>query len=211
MKKAAIKEPATNRQKKVLRFFGIDFSPAISKGGAGWQIGHLFADNDKKILWNKYVYLTGDTGQETDQLRDFDPLKLVAVELPLQQPRTRRTTNLDEDEIFGIVESNGLYNNPPSEIKFAALVFVFTGIFSFGSRKECRQAVIEKGGKFEDDVKKSADYLVVGKNGNPNWKHDNYGGKIEKAINFRRNYGKLAIVPESDWRKALGENETPKV
>ena len=220
MKRSATKEPATNRQKKVLRFFGIDFSPEISKGGAGWHIGKL--DDDQRILWRKYVYLTGDNGQETDQLQDFDPSLLVAVELPPPQPRRRaasgararakRITNLDDDDVFDIVESIGPYDNPSPEIKFAESVFVFTGKFSFGERKECRQAVIEKGGKAEDGVRTNSDYLVVGEKGNPAWKHDNYGGKIAKAINFRHNYGKPAIVSESDWKAALdGGNETPKV
>ena len=89
----------------------------------------------------------------------FRSVRVVAVELPPlppPQPRKRRVasvaraitkqiTNLDEDEVFDIVESIGPYDNPPPEIKFAESVFVFTGIFSFGSRKECRQAVIEKG------------------------------------------------------------------
>ena len=208
-----MKEPASNRQKKILRLFGIKkFSPEISKGAAGWEIGQLFADKNKEIRWEKYKHLTGDYGQETDQLRDFDPKELDAHELPPEQPRTR-SKNLDDDGISNHYKSHGgPYDNPPPEIEFAESVFAFTGIFSFGDRKECRQAVIEKGGKFEDDVKTSVDYLVVGGKGNPTWKHGNYGVKIGKAINFRINHGKLAIVSESDWKAALdGENKTPKV
>ena len=181
-----MKEPATDRQKEVLRFFGIDFSPEISKDEAQKEIRRLFADNEKKALW-----------------RELNPRT--------KNPRTR-PKNLDDDGISNHYESHGgPYDSPPPEIEFAESVFAFTGIFSFGSRKECRQAVIEKGGKLEDDVKTNVDYLVVGEKGNPTWKHGNYGVKIGKAINFRTNHGKLAIVRESDWRKALGENETPKV
>ena len=210
MKKSAIKEPATNLQKKKLRFFGIKFLPEISKGWAGWHIGEL--DDAQRILWRKYVYLTGDNGQETDQLQDFDPSELIAVELPPPPPPRTRSKKFDDDKMPDHLKSEDLYNNPLPKIKFAASVFVFTGKFSFGEKKDCRQAVIEKGGKVEGVVKTSSDYLIVGEKGNPTWKRGNYGGKIAKAFNFRHNYGKPAIVSESDWKAALdGGNETPKV
>ena len=181
-----MKEPATDRQKEVLLFFGIDFSPGISKDGAQKEIRRLFADNEKKALWRKLNPRT-------------------------KNPRTR-PKNLDDDEMPDHLKSDELYNNPLPKIKFAVSVFVFTGKFSFGEKKECRQAVIEKGGKVEDIVKTNSDYLIVGEKGNPAWKRGNYGVKIGKAINFRRNHGKPAIVSESDWKAALGgENETPKV
>ena len=214
MKESAIKGPATNRQKKILRLFGIEFLPEISKGEVGLEIRHLFADKNKKIRWEKYKHLTGDYGQETDQLRDFDPKELDAHELPPPPPPPPRTRskNFDDDEMPDYLKPDVLYNNPPPKIKFAASVFVFTGKFSFGEKKDCRQAVIEKGGKVEGVVKTSSDYLIVGEKGNPAWKRGNYGGKIAKAFNFRHNYGKPAIVSESDWKAALGGgNETPKV
>lgn len=196
--------PATNRQKKVLRFFKIVFSPEISKGAAGWEIGRLFVKDGEKDKWKKYVYLTGDDGDETDQLQDYDPSVLEEMDLPEQAPsrQGRGKTNLTEDEVAAIAESP--FDDPQPEITFSEALFVFTGKLSFGSRKEWRQAVIEKGGTVEDIITTSADYLVVGEKGNPQWKRDSYGRKIEKAINFRRNHGKPAIVRESIWKAALG-------
>ncbi len=47
---------ASNRQKKILRFFKIPFSPNISSGAAGWDIGILMGSDEYRIEWEKYLY-----------------------------------------------------------------------------------------------------------------------------------------------------------
>ena len=40
------------------------------------------------------------------------------------------------------------------------------------------------------------DYLVIGKYVSKAWKHESYGAKIEKAMNYRDRFGRPAIIPE---------------
>ena len=74
---------ASNRQKKILRFFGIDFADNITSGAAGWEIGSIFHDPNNELAWNKYLYLTNDFCRDSDQLATFDRLELESTELPV--------------------------------------------------------------------------------------------------------------------------------
>lgn len=90
-----------------------------------------------------------------------------------------------------------------SEIKVADHRFCFTGLFDYGSRQQCQDAIETRGGLFENKVDKGTNYLVVGASASPHWPHTTYGRKIEKAVKFRlEGYG-LRIVSEDQWTQAL--------
>ena len=74
---------ATNRQKKVLRFFGIDFGSDLSIGAAGWEIDNLFCSEENLYYWNKYLYLTKDYDVDSDSLIEFDLEEFNSTILPL--------------------------------------------------------------------------------------------------------------------------------
>ena len=98
----------------------------------------------------------------------------------------------------------GVTNDPPPEITFLDRNFAFTGTFSYGSRRECKVAVIERGGHFCSGVNMTLDYLVLGSYVTDSWKHQNYGTKIEKAIEYRnRERCRLAIVTETHWVNSM--------
>ena len=44
----------------------------MSSGEAGWEIANLFADDERREEWRKYLYLTKDFDSDTDQLKPFD-------------------------------------------------------------------------------------------------------------------------------------------
>jgi len=73
---------ASNRQKKILRFFGIEFSPGITMGAAGWDIGLLLSADECVERWSRYLLLTRDFGGETDQLLPYDQDALDALDVP---------------------------------------------------------------------------------------------------------------------------------
>jgi hypothetical protein len=73
---------ASNRQRKLLRFFGVRFSPNITDGAAGWEIANLLADERCHELWSKYLYVTRDFDSDTDQLKPFDLVTLETVVIP---------------------------------------------------------------------------------------------------------------------------------
>ena len=75
-------DPATVRQLKALRFFGIPTAPVPSKGRAGAIIGGLFSDPAKKHLWTAYLYITGDEDISSSELLPHDRNALVQVVIP---------------------------------------------------------------------------------------------------------------------------------
>ncbi len=89
-------------------------------------------------------------------------------------------------------------------IEFADREFCFTGVFAYGNRDRCEQAVVTRGGRVNDDVrKKTLDYLVIGVLASPDWISTSYGRKIQRAVEYRDRGAKLAIVSEEDWRTFL--------
>jgi NAD-dependent DNA ligase len=84
---------------------------------------------------------------------------------------------------------------------------MFTGKFSFGTRKECQAAVIDRGGyaPSRKSVSSETDYLVIGAEGSKDWKRGSYGNKIEAGILSRREHGIPAIISEEHWVSQIGE------
>jgi len=202
-------DPATNRQLKVLRFFGVPIDPAPSKGRAGGIIGRLFSDSNNKHLWTAYIYTTGDEDDANTELRPHDRAALAQIVIPEDwRPRPRSTINNEKRKALEIMVSDLLkegspFDDPLPEISIAGKCFAFTGVFEYGSRGECQKAVVSHGGSISDGVTVKTDALVIGSDANPSWAHGNYGNKIEAALIRRMQSGKPVIIPEAFWKKLL--------
>ncbi len=98
-------------------------------------------------------------------------------------------------------------DEPYPAIVFENSVFCFTGVFDYGSRSVCENAVQYKGAKVGANVTGKTTYLVIGNVGSEYWRHSSFGRKIEKAIALRADGGAIAIVSELHWRKALDNKE----
>lgn len=92
-----------------------------------------------------------------------------------------------------------------SSVEIAARRFCLTGDFCFGSRSACQAAIEARGGLVANSVSKKLDYLVVGGLGSAEWKHGNFGTKIERAVELRTQGARLLIVHEDPWAAALME------
>ena len=105
---------------------------------------------------------------------------------------------------FGEISKSASFplDDPPPPIIFEEKSFLFAGTCMFGKRAECNEAVVERGGTIQKRVTLSLDYLVIGYYVTPSWKHESFGGKIIKAVEYR-NAGKsdLAIVSEEHWMR----------
>lgn len=95
-------------------------------------------------------------------------------------------------------------DRPPPALLWQGSVFVFTGKFALGPRRDCQRHVIGLGAKCEDTVTRRTNYLVVGTFGSRDWVHTPFGRKIEKAVKYRESGLRLAIVGEEHWAAALG-------
>lgn len=200
-----MKTQASNRQRKLLRFFNVPFGLKISSGAAGWDIDWLMSDEANREKWKRYLYLTGDFDTDSDQLKQFDPQQLAAVQIPEDWDADQAIQEFRSDVAARILSEQTPFDSPQPEVRFDRRVFVFTGKFDYGTRKQCQDAVIERGGQAPDSksVSHDVDYLVIGTQGNPQWKRGSYGNKIEKGILARRDYGSPAIISEDHWRSFL--------
>ena len=60
-----------------------------------------------------------------------------------------------------------IFDDPAPAIVFAERTFCLTGVFYFGSRLKCEQAVTERGGIIRRTVSGSTNYVIVGGICNP--------------------------------------------
>lgn len=198
---------ASNRQKKLLRFFGIRFSPNISNGAAGWEIANLLADDDLRERWRKYLYLTKDFDSDTDQLKMFDRDQLAGIVIPDDWHSSAEIQKFKDELVANLLVDNAPYDNPQPSIQFSNSTFAFTGKFNLGTRKECQNAVSALRGVATDSpaINRNLDYLVIGTQGSPVYKRGSYGTKIEKAILSRREFGSPSIVSEDHWTQQMAK------
>ena len=89
--------------------------------------------------------------------------------------------------------------DPIPNISFSGSKFLFTGTCAFGKRALCHDATESKGGICEKRVTKKLQYLVIGTYVTDSWKHESFGNKIKKAIEYRDEGVPLSIISESHW------------
>ena len=68
--------PASNRQKKILRFFHVSFSENITHGAAGWEIARLMASEQNRQDWRRYLYVNK---QFTRRIVELEPTESDAL------------------------------------------------------------------------------------------------------------------------------------
>jgi NAD-dependent DNA ligase len=93
---------------------------------------------------------------------------------------------------------------PAPEILYPGRSFCFTGVFEFGSRADCHEAVLARGGEPAKSVIKKLNYLVIGSVGSDFWRHSSFGTKIVKAAQYCEDGVGIAIVSEAHWVARLG-------
>ncbi len=194
---------ASNRQKKLLRFFGVRFDESISIGAAGGEIGSLMSNEENVKKWDKYLFLTQDFDSETSKLRPFDLRALEQTEIPENWNSKQAIDSFREKIASQIVSSKSPYDSPEPEIIHKGFTFCFTGKFELGQKSDCEKIIVENSGTIMKSVNSELDFLVIGEKGNPSWKRGKYGTKIEKAIILRRERGNPAIISEKHCFKNI--------
>ena len=88
----------------------------------------------------------------------------------------------------------------PEESSLTGIRCVLTGIFTMISKSELTEYIESQGGKVTGSVSGVTNYLIVGTNPEPAWKHGGYGSKIEKAMKLiSEGNKKLHFVKEEDF------------
>ena len=87
-------------------------------------------------------------------------------------------------------------NHPKPDVIFDGRLFLCTGTFSYGNRKECNSLIMSQGGLISKRVVQALDYLVVGDYVTESWKHESFGRKIENAVYFQQKSFPIKIITE---------------
>lgn len=82
-------------------------------------------------------------------------------------------------------------------------VYVFTGRFAYGTRKQCAKEVINRSSVVEDNVTRRTSFLVIGSFGSRDWRTSSYWTKILRAAELRSSGFALRIVCEDHWAGTL--------
>lgn len=121
---------------------------------------------------------------------------------------------IDKDELNDLLILFKQFIMPTEEAEEVQITTIvgkhccLTGKFSFGEKDKIEQMILEKGGFCDKSVKKSTDYLVVGSQGNENWKQGTYGEKIKKALEWQEKGGSVQIVTEDNFIDAIEQIES---
>ncbi len=108
-----------------------------------------------------------------------------------------------EVELGEILKSTSLpLCKPAPFLTFAGQRYCFTGTFMFGKRKQCEEAVTDRGGQIGSLTQKT-NVLVIGVYATESWKHSAFGNKILQAVEWRDGGIPISIVSEELWRQHL--------
>lgn len=83
-----------------------------------------------------------------------------------------------------------------------------TGVFLFGTRAKCEELTQAAGAATVGTITRSVDYLVIGTNVSPAWRHTSYGRKIEQAVELKAKAHPIDIISERRWLEALNKTCT---
>ena len=205
------RDPATNRQLKALKFFGFVTDDKITKGVASCIIADLFSKQDNRELWQKYIFFTGDQGQESPDLQPFDPAELEMVFVPPDwkphASKIKKISGFERERLLematDLLKDGPPFDDPPPVIVYQGKFFCCTGKFDYGSRSCCNDAITRMGGFPQEIVTLETNYLIVGGGLNPAWAHEAYGRKIEKALIYKLEGRPISLVAEENWVKTL--------
>lgn len=92
--------------------------------------------------------------------------------------------------------------DPPPDLTFAGLRYCLTGTFLYGPRKDCENALLERGAN-TGSLTRTTDVLVIGAYATDSWKHSSFGNKILKACEYRESGARIRIVSEHHWTSYL--------
>lgn len=200
-------ESVTNRQIKLLKFFGKDTQQRWNKGSASAYITKLLHDPQKKHLWFAYCLTTGDFDDSTE-LQPYNLESLRTVKLPESWTRSpfRETPEVESKYvamISQIMNEGSPFDDPVPEIKLGGTTFCLTGTFDFGTRDACILALEEHGAIVHKSVKRDTQVLIIGNEIQPRWKHHRFGNKIVDAFGFRESGSKIKIISELYMKELL--------
>ncbi|HEV2515153.1 MAG TPA: HTH domain-containing protein [Devosia sp.] len=162
-----------------------------------WFSAHLHLEDEP--LLNDIVECLGEvltTEFSRDELGDL--LELVRAFVGGDDPRKPMPTSMPLDY-------------PPPVLEFVGKRYCLTGVFRYGTRRECDQATRRLGAQ-TGPIAACTDFLVIGSEVSESWLHSSFGTKIQSAVRWReQGASQVKIVSEDHWRSCIdkGAREQP--
>lgn len=159
-----------------------------------WLVTHPDVENDPvlRLLSSRVRHIFSD-GRVDDEERE----ELKGLLDDLVGGRAALTLGYDASTALPLDKPAPLMCYGPDE------VYVFTGRFAYGTRKQCASEVLERSSAVEDNVTRRTSFLVIGSFGSRDWKTTSYGTKILRAADLRSSGFALRIVSEDHWAGTL--------
>jgi NAD-dependent DNA ligase len=154
----------------------------------GWLVQSRIATSNPIVLnlLEKVSAMLEDGILDSEESAElFSILRLIAGD-PSEVGELGRATTLPVDQ-------------PLPEVVFQERSFLFTGTCAFGTRRQCQEATEALGGINATGITEKLHYLVIGTYVTDSWIHENYGRKIEKAVQYRKQGVPLVIISEQHW------------
>jgi len=158
-----------------------------------WLAGHPDAiiEYPGKVLAERLSRIFLDGRVDSEEQAELNQLLLdLTGETPHHDQPLNLSTRLPTDE-------------PVPTILFEDQEFVFTGRLLYATRSECEQAVIDRGGRVHNTVRRRTNFLVIGPIASAAWLESTHGRKIVRAVELRGQRVPIRIVSEESWIQAL--------
>lgn len=152
-----------------------------------WLAQNAFiADNPvMQILLRRVTQMLGDGMLDSEESAELMDVMKELVGGDFEVGEVAKPTSLPLDR-------------PMPDLIIPQSLFCFTGTFAFGTRSECENVLMEKGG-VPGSLTKKTNYLVIGSYATESWMYSSYGRKIEKACQMRDSGVGISIVTEDHW------------
>jgi NAD-dependent DNA ligase len=106
-------------------------------------------------------------------------------------------------KVSDVVSEKPLPLDEIDAIDFLGHTFCLTGNFLLGLKDVCELKIKNRGGLVSSSITKKLDYLVIGSLGSDQWKHGNYGTKVQKAMEYKLDGIPIKIIHEETLSKFL--------
>lgn len=114
---------------------------------------------------------------------------------------------------LSLTEQKQYYNKPSKQVTHEKITlnsttetvqvkgksFCLTGDFKYGQKTDVELFILARGGQIVTNITRQLDYLIIGAYGSPLWAYGNYGTKVKKVLEHRRDGYAIEIMLEVDF------------
>lgn len=160
-----------------------------------WIAGHpdVLAEYPGNVLGERILRIFADGVVDDEEREELSALLLdLTGETEERDQPLNLSTRLPLDE-------------PPPTILFDGQEYVFTGQMLYATRRQCEQAVADRGARVAKAITRRTTFLVVGPIASAAWIESTHGTKIVRAVEMKNAGYPIHIVSEEHWIQALDQ------